>query len=177
MVSPERGYVFHNRLTHSLKVGQLARTIADLFGDKYATRLDRLGAIDPDVAEAAGLAHDLGHPPFGHIAEKELDRLVVAAGDPDGFEGNAQSFRIVSRLATGDPENKEGDRIAGLNLTRETLAGITKYPWARGVNEKRPEKWGYYNAESDFFEFAHAGRPPFQRSVVAEIMDWSDDVT
>src|SRR5688572_33192556 len=70
VVSPERGYVFHNRLTHSMKVAQVARTIAEIFVSKYSNEAaNHFGGIDPDAAEAAGLAHDLGHPPFGHIAE------------------------------------------------------------------------------------------------------------
>lgn len=95
VVSPENGYVFHNRLTHSIKVAQIARSIAE---SMRAAHPAFTGHIDPDAAEAAGLAHDLGHPPFGHIAEQALDALVRGYGVPDGFEGNAQSFRIACRL-------------------------------------------------------------------------------
>jgi len=92
VVSADRGYVFHNRLTHSLKVAQLARRISEKLRSTQKQEADDLQAPDPDVAEAAALAHDLGHPPFGHIAEKELDKLAKKAGLKDGFEGNAQSF-------------------------------------------------------------------------------------
>jgi len=102
VVSADRGYVFHNRLTHSLKVAQLARRISEKMHISQKEVADALHAPDPDVAEAAALAHDLGHPPFGHIAEKELDRLARKEGLSDGFEGNAQSFRIVARLAVSD---------------------------------------------------------------------------
>jgi len=91
------------------------------------------------------LAHDLGHPPFGHIAEEELDGLVRCAGVADGFEGNAQSLRIVCRLTIGDGWTKDADEavpVSGLNLTRSTLAGVIKYPWAHGENPDKPKKWG-----------------------------------
>ena len=132
VVSPERGYVFHNRLTHSLKVGQIARRLAEYFNRDQQPVVEKLGGLDPDSAEAAGLAHDLGHPPFGHIAEEELDQLVREAGLQDGYEGNAQSFRIVTRLASSDARDLKQRSIAGLNLTRTTLDGILKYPWASG---------------------------------------------
>src|SRR5258707_11753308 len=101
------GLLVHNRLTHSLKVAQVARAIAErLTGaptaglgsdDRYRDLLDKLGGCDPDVVEAAALAHDLGHPPFGHLGERVLDTLARQRfGLPDGFEGNAQSYRIVT---------------------------------------------------------------------------------
>jgi dGTPase len=176
VVSPERGYVFHNRLTHSLKVAQIARRIAEYLNRDQPTQVRAIGGIDPDAAEAAGLAHDLGHPPFGHIAEEELDALVRDAGVRDGYEGNAQSFRIVARLAVSDACDPNDSPIGGLNLTRRTLDGILKYPWAHG-NRRNPKKWGYYSTEAEVFEWVRDGRRREQRSVIAEIMDWSDDIT
>jgi dGTPase len=175
VVSPDRGYVFHNRLTHSLKVGQIARRLAEHLVREQSREVEKLGGIDPDAAEAAGLAHDLGHPPFGHIAEDELNKLVRAAGLPDGYEGNAQAFRIVSRLASSDARTRT-EAIPGLNLSRMTLDGILKYPWASG-DPANPKKWGYYQTEEDVFDWVRRGRPPRQRSVIAEIMDWADDIT
>lgn len=181
VVSPERGYVFHNRLTHSLKVAQLARTIAEIFLNNHASVTTRLGGIDPDAAEAAGLAHDLGHPPFGHIAEEELNRLVRNAGLSDGFEGNAQSFRIVGRLAISDAVTTEHDGtvvpVSGLNLTRSTLAGVIKYPWRYGANTDKPHKWGHYVEELELFEWARLGCTPLHKTLIAEVMDWADDIT
>lgn len=118
VVSPDRGYVFHNRLTHSLKVAQISRRIAERLLREQSDDIDAIGGLDPNVAEAAGLAHDLGHPPFGHIAEYELNSLTTAAGARDGYEGNAQSFRIVVTLATSDAHapNPEDPLISGLNL-------------------------------------------------------------
>jgi dGTPase len=133
---------------------------------------DRLGGLDPDVAEASALAHDLGHPPFGHIAEDELDRLLVRDGVKDGFNGNAQSFRIVTRLALHRANHP------GLNLTRATLNGILKYPWLRGSGGEADRKWGAYESDREIFEWARRGhRGSTARSIEAELMDGADDVT
>lgn len=129
--------------------------------------------LDPDVVEAAAMAHDLGHPPFGHVAEKELDSLMVERGVRDGFEGNAQSFRIVTKLAM----RREGSR--GLNLTRATLAAMLKYPWPRGRSAQHNKKWGAYDSEKDVLAWARAlyRKANEEPSVEANIMDWADDVT
>jgi len=180
VVSPDRGYVFHNRLTHSIKVAQIARTIAEKFNSRHARECESLGGIDPDAAEAAGLAHDLGHPPFGHVGEEELNALVRRAGVPDGFEGNAQSFRVVCSLAVGDAwreAESTGEPIPGLNLTRSTLGGLVKYPWSFGENPDKPKKWGFYEEERGHFEWVRESVVGFQRTLVAEVMDWADDVT
>ena len=177
VVSPEKGYVFHNRLTHSLKVAQISRRIAEALLREQPDDIDAIGGLDPNVAEAAGLAHDLGHPPFGHIAEYELNKLTTAAGARDGYEGNAQSFRIVAMLATSDARNAEDLPIAGLNLTRATLHSILKYPWRRGRSKPYSKKWGYYDTEEAVFNWVTQDRPPEQRSLAAEIMDWADDIT
>jgi dGTPase len=142
VVSPEHGYVFHNRLTHSLKVGQIARRIAEKCIREQPDAVEAIGGLDPDAAEAAGLAHDLGHPPFGHVAEEELHRLVQDAGVPDGYEGNAQSFRIVVRLAASDARDEHDLPVQGLNLTARTLDGLLKYPWQYG-DSMYPNKWGF----------------------------------
>jgi dGTPase len=176
VVSPEKGYVFHNRLTHSLKVAQIARRLAESLNRDQANEVAELGGLDPDAAEAAGLAHDLGHPPFGHIAEDELNRLVRKQGLRDGYEGNAQAFRIVTRLASSDARSAEEHPIPGLNLTRMTLDGILKYPWASG-DRQNPKKWGYYRTEREIFAWVRKRQPHRRRSVIAEIMDWADDIT
>jgi dGTPase len=176
VVSPDRGHVFHNRLTHSLKVGQIARRLAEHLNREQPNEAKNLGGLDPDAAEAAGLAHDLGHPPFGHIAEEELNELVQNAGLSDGYEGNAQSFRIVARLASSDARDGTDRPIAGLNLTRMTLDGMLKYPWPHG-DRQQPKKWGYYRTEADLFAWVRKGKRPRRRSAIAEIMDWADDIT
>jgi dGTPase len=126
--------------------------------------------LDADVVEAACQAHDLGHPPFGHIAEQELNSL--AGDDIDGFEGNAQSFRIVAKLAQHSPLHR------GLDLTRATLAAILKYPWRRGEGPEKLNKWGAYRSEEADFKFAtELIGMNGQATLEAQLMDWADDIT
>ena len=163
--------VFRNRLTHTLEVAQIARRLAEYTVADQPAEAEALGGVDPDVVEAAALAHDLGHPPFGHVAEMKLDELIRRYGDSDGFEGNAQSFRIVTKLAL---RNKD---FHGLNLTRATLNAILKYPWFRETGGgHRERKWGAYRSESDEFEWVRELGQGHVKSVEAELMDWADDI-
>jgi dGTPase len=193
------GLLVHNRLTHSLKVAQVARAIAErLTGDPgNLALLDKLGGCDPDVVEAAALAHDLGHPPFGHLGEAVLDRLArERLGLPDGFEGNAQSYRIVTSTEI------RGAATIGLNLTAAVRAATVKYPWTRrDYPDPHPRrmspaprgasapawdpasgsaKFGAYTTEVDDLRQARApfaGRiPDWQQTVEASIMDIADDI-
>ncbi len=117
------------------------------------------------------MAHDLGHPPFGHIAERVLDKLVRQYGNSDGFEGNPQSFRIITKLALRHQD------FPGLNLTRATLNAILKYPWLRRTDGGLRElKWGAYSSESDEFGWARELGPTDAKSPEAELMDWADDI-
>jgi dGTPase len=173
VVHAAEGHIFHNRLTHTLKVAQVGRRLAEhLVGSEPPELVEAVGGIDPDVVETAALAHDLGHPPFGHIAEEELDSELTKRGIADGYEGNAQSFRIVTKVAI------KSTNYNGLNLSRASLNAILKYPWRRGVDGKEHRKWGYYYSEKDDFEFARALNPPADRrqSAEAALMDWADDV-
>jgi dGTPase len=176
VVSPTEGVVFHNRLTHTLEVAQIGRRVAErLTGDEEGRRkAERLGGIDPDVVETAALVHDLGHPPYGHAVEKELNRLITEEyGLSDGYEGNAQSFRIVTKLAMRHP------RFAGLNLTRASLNASLKYPWLREIGHaKKGKKWGAYETEREDFDWVREEHPGLEDrpSVEAQIMDWADDV-
>lgn len=172
VVSPGEGHIFHSRLTHSLEVAQVGRRLAEKLLAESPSFTDSF-PISPDVVEAACLAHDLGHPPFGHIAEKCLDTLATKKGLPDGFEGNAQSFRIVTKLAF------RSQSVTGLNLTRATLNAMLKYPWLRGTAGKKNRKWGAYESEESDFKFARALSPVGEekQSVEAAIMDWADDIT
>jgi dGTPase len=171
VVSASEGHVFHNRLTHSLQVARLARRLAQKVLRETPDIAESLGGISADVTEAAALAHDLGHPPFGHIAEEELNDLVTGQDNLDGFEGNAQSFRIVTKLAlrTPDPD------LPGLNLTRATLNALLKYPRIRQPGGKERDKWGAYYTEKDELKFARALHPPEdeRKGAEAELMDWA----
>lgn len=175
VAAPTERYILHNRLTHTLEVAQVGRRLAErlLANPGADTQAEAIGGLDPDVVEAAALAHDLGHPPFGHIAEQELDRLAVRAGLPDGFDGNAQSFRIVTRLGM-----RWWPDFPGLNLTRATLNAVLKYPWLRAPNGERHNKWGVYSSDEDVFQWV---RQVFtgtadERGLEAELMDWADDI-
>lgn len=177
VVSASEGYVFHNRLTHTLEVAQIARRLAEkLLAQTDPALVEALGGLDPEVVEAAALAHDLGHPPFGHIAEKQLDALAKRHTASDGFEGNAQSFRIVNRGAAHRTDYK------GLNLTRATLNAILKYPWTRDRTGQdssghRYEKYGAYDADQEVLVFARSGAvPASEKSVEAAIMDHADAI-
>jgi dGTPase len=176
-VSEQR--VLHNRLTHSLKVAQLGRRIAQHLWHRQAGLAEEIG-IHPDVVETAGLAHDLGHPPFGHVAEKVLDRKLSAEPGLDGFEGNAQTFRIVTKLA------RRRETHVGLDLTRASLRAVLKYPRTRFDDQERAEhwtdrslgdKWGTYASELDDFKWAREGLESHVRCANAVIMDWADDIT
>ena len=170
VVSPTEGSVFHNRLTHTLEVAQIGRRLAEYLC-KDEDLVEALGGIDPERVEAAALAHDLGHPPFGHIAEKELDGLIVSRGVEDGFESNAQAFRIATKLAVRKEE------FPGLNLTRATLNAVLKYPWLRENSGPKHDKWGVYSTEDQEFSWV---KEPYSlkndRSPEAELMDWADDI-
>lgn len=173
VVAADEGHVFHNRLTHSIEVAQFGRRLAE----KLLIDRPELGqeenAINPDIVEAAALAHDLGHPPFGHVAEQELNGLVKGANVSSGFEGNAQSFRIVTKLALRSEET------IGLNLTRATLNGILKYPWLEGGHSTQKLKWGAYDTEAKELEWTRQMEKPgdHRKSAEASLMDWADDVT
>ena len=175
MTLAQEGHLFHNRLTHSLKVAQVGRRLAENLlassGEEHIDLLARKGGLDPDTVEAACLAHDLGHPPFGHIGEAQLDEWVRTKGVDDGFEGNPQSFRILTRLAYASESG------AGLNLTRATLNGVLKYPWL--WSQVGQKKWGAYDSEREEFEWAREALTiaPRERTLEAEIMDWADDIT
>ncbi|MEL6495193.1 MAG: dGTP triphosphohydrolase [Cyanobacteria bacterium J06623_7] len=172
VLTAQEGHVFHNRLTHSLKVAQVARRLAEKLVAQQPEVGQKIGGVDPDVVEAAALAHDLGHPPFGHTAEEELDNCAKQAGLVDGFEGNAQSFRILTRLAIHRID------YYGLNLTNATLNAVLKYPWQRSPepSHKRYRKFGIYELDRPAFQFVRNPADDLQ-SVEASIMDFADDIT
>ncbi|MFN8663724.1 MAG: dNTP triphosphohydrolase [Thermomicrobiales bacterium] len=171
VMAPSGTGEFQTRHSHSLQVARIARTLAEALLHDPASRevAEQAGGLDPTVVEAAALAHDLGHPPFGHDAEDELDSLLVSAGVEEGFEANAQSFRVVCALAGAG-------QACGLDLTRATLAAILKYPWLRGGNAAHPGKWGAYASEREIFSWVRDGTEEgtCEPSLEARVMDWAD---
>lgn len=168
VVHAGEGHVFHNRLTHSLKVAQVGRRLTEYLLSCEDEEVSNAIGLDPDAVETACLAHDIGHPPFGHIAEYALNELVEDQGG-DGFEGNAQSFRVVAELAV----RREP---FGLNLTRASLNALLKYPWMRAQGGKESRKWGCFYDDRAAFQFARGAAVDARKSAEAELMDWSDDV-
>lgn len=188
-------YLYHDRLSHSLKVAQVGRRLAEIVVKRPRNGdIDFDTVLDPDVVESACLAHDLGHPLFGHLSEQALDQKIREKTTPSeeneddekridewirengrdasditvyGYEGNAQSFRIVTRLS---PHHKTN---AGLNLTHATLNAVLKYPHSREEND---DKWGYYPTEEDRFDWTRRGLSD-GKTLEAELMDYADDVT
>ncbi|PZR53696.1 deoxyguanosinetriphosphate triphosphohydrolase [Xylanimonas oleitrophica] len=165
VLAPGTDDFVRTRLTHSLEVAQVGREMGRALG------------CDPDLVDTACLTHDLGHPPFGHNGERALAELAAGIG---GFEGNAQTLRLLTRLepkvftADGEP--------AGLNLTRASLDASVKYPWALGQGPRRPDgsvsgKFGVYPDDALVFEWLRQGAPDGVKSMEAQVMDLADDIS
>ena len=143
------------RLTHTLEVAQIGRELGEALG------------CDPDLVETACLVHDIGHPPFGHNGEEALHQAALDIG---GFEGNAQTFRLLTRL---ESKTIRDNRSIGLNLTRATLDAATKYPWA--FDGKNP-KFGFYQEDQEIFEWVRKDVTTKDKVFEAQVMDIADDI-
>ncbi|MBD9700152.1 deoxyguanosinetriphosphate triphosphohydrolase [Flavimobilis sp. GY10621] len=162
VLGPSSDDFIRTRLTHTLEVAQVGRELGKQLG------------CDPDVVDSACLAHDLGHPPFGHNGERELAEV---AKDIGGFEGNAQTLRLLTRL---EPKTFDTDgRPVGLNLTRASLDASVKYPWRlwEGPQGRLTHKFGVYPDDQEVFDWLRQGAPDGVKCIEAQVMDLADDIS
>jgi dGTPase len=167
---------YRTRLTHSIEVGQIAGSIARWLNSN-SPQLGPGFEIDTALVEACALAHDIGHPPFGHAGEATLHRLMKPWG---GFEGNAQTLRLITEIIFTSGRSRRG-----MNPTRAFMDGVLKYKTLFSEWDD-PGRHFIYDDQAAYLGFVFAGRPfPAEltpgkarnafRSLECQIMDWADD--
>jgi dGTPase len=190
---------FRTRLTHTLEVAQVARRLAESINRRADAERARVGTpgwiedpktvarlpaeqqkVDPDLVEAAAVLHDLGHPPFAHVGESALAAAIEHAApkwnltETGSFNGNAQSFRLVTRVLSHHGQAR------GRQLTFATLDASLKYPWVKGTSGvENPDLWSVNPTEAEELATLRAGLPSelrYVQTIEAQIMDWADDV-
>lgn len=167
---------FRSRLTHSLEVNEIAQCI----GTRINQQIEKFNhgegfRVSPDVLRFACFAHDLGHPPFGHDGERELNKCMAHAG---GFNGNSQTFRLLTKIEKGcinktRTTSLDGERT-GLNITFRSLASVLKH-----IEESDEMKRGYYLSEKDIVDriFRELGSSDYKCTLEGQIMDIADDIS
>ncbi|KAF0153160.1 MAG: deoxyguanosinetriphosphate triphosphohydrolase [Ignavibacteria bacterium] len=168
---------YRTRLTHSIEVAQIGRSICNYLCATQTDILTESYYIDSDLVEAICLAHDLGHPPFGHAGERTLNKLMKKYG---GFEGNGQTLRLVTEIFY-----RRDDQHRGLNPSRAFLDGILKYK-ATFSDFKNPDNHFIYDKDRKYLDFVF-GKTKYRtwlktanqlndfKSIECQIMDWADD--
>ncbi len=166
---------YRTRLTHSIEVAQIGRSICNYLLKTQKGLLAEDFFIDPDLVESACLAHDLGHPPFGHAGERTLNELMLNYG---GFEGNAQTLRLIVKNFYTEENTRRG-----MNPTRAFIDGILKYKALFGLLDN-PLNHFLYDEQQEILDFVFVRRElPFNspqefnnfRSIECQILDWADD--
>lgn len=174
VVPPDHTLVHHDRLTHSLKVAQVSRRIAFFLKDRVHAQ------VDIDAAYAAGLAHDIGHPPFGHHGESVFQEWCEAHRFAESFEGNAQSLRIIAKNAIRGPGDSTLGSV-GLNWSWRSIAATVKYPRLRHERGRTHAKWGAYDSEAELLAIMLERVPDRGAQsglcVEAQVMDYADDIS
>ena len=173
---------YRTRLTHSIEAAQIARAIAHNLCEEHP---ELKQCVTPELAEAVALAHDIGHPPFGHAGEKTLDACMKEISRNAGFDGkdclrfeaNAQTFHILTATEPKSPA------YPGLNLTRATLTGVMKYPFERDgdvdkfifASDLSMAQWALSLGEGLTKASRKSRLTHVKTSIVCQIMDWADD--
>jgi len=161
---------YRTRLTHTIEVAQIGRSICSYLL-KTSRSLNKSFFIDADLVEATCLAHDIGHPPFGHAGERTLDTLMANYG---GFEGNAQTLRLLTETIRFNPDE---EKRVGMKPTRALLDGVLKYKRLR--SQARGSSKFIYDDQEPILKFVHPKQPNINekwKSIECQIMEWADDV-